>query len=383
MLGKNLKNVTISDNKSRAMDKAKDALEACNSIVSTMMTNDVNQIDQLTECFHQQIKRKIDESDDEVKFQTSVRKDISSRLRKYICRPSSASGTFVNSTTTESVRNTTWSYNSDRKSIGISHPVHILFESDHSSVRLVKDFITKDKCLRIIEAAKAAEALDTTSSITSLVEHAPKNQRIVNITSRLREQNDPTVNQFLTKVSMLLKSTIGLEIDHYTTKDDALMNIRIVSPLHDNAQQNSHKTQDCEISSDGSCVETISTTADVSSDATSVDIGTTTGERVTEIESSIIANIIIICDAPPPTSSPSSSNDGMIYFPNAGVRIVPNENIGDAILIQHANTVTGEVDIEPYVNEYITCPVQPITTSPEATIDNHNNMLVTIEDSYE
>jgi hypothetical protein len=74
-------------------------------------------------------------------------------------------------------------------------------------------------------------------------------------------------------------------------------------------------------------------------------------------------------------------NSGMMYFPKIGVRILPHDVFYDAILILHKDKDSQQhptvIETDPYVNEYITCPIIPMSllsqmttaTTPSPTIE--------------
>jgi hypothetical protein len=97
-------------------------------------------IDALTECAQRQIAIKLNETIDEITFQSRVRKDMGDKLRAYSC--DSQYNAMVQATTTPSILNATWN----------GHNTKTLFESDYSSVVLIEQFLTSAECQIILKS---------------------------------------------------------------------------------------------------------------------------------------------------------------------------------------------------------------------------------------
>ena len=114
------------------MQKAKEAVGDC-KLDETLPSE--QQIDALAECLKRKADQQIERNEEEIAFQTSVRKEMGSKLLSYTCE-SAANFPFVNVTTTPSVLNST----RDGKL------VETLFESDYSSVKFFHDFLRPEHC---------------------------------------------------------------------------------------------------------------------------------------------------------------------------------------------------------------------------------------------
>lgn len=375
---KDFEDVIVSDNKSRAMEKAKEALDDCNNMIENKDATTEERIDQLTLCLQQKILNKIDETNQEIEFQATIRKNMSNRLKQYICHNNNQHirlpVTLKNATTSESVRNVSWTYEpskSDKKKlktlIQTTHPIQILFESDYSSIRLVKKFTNKEECNHLIQSIKGSNKLLTDSKI----------EDVYNITSGLA-QKDPTVKEFVTKVNLLLSASIGLHQNYYTSlkKTSPLMEMRINYPQKEYvSSRNPQQSSDCELNPDGTCV---ASTQALTSDSDAAEV------REVNIDPKTIANIFVFCDGPKYDTNKQQS--GMLFFPKVGVTIIPNDIVYDALLLIHESPTqlsdTGRKrDADPFIDEYIMCPVIDGIDQEEENDGNlQENPLIIIED---
>jgi hypothetical protein len=400
-LGPELINITISDSKSRAMDKAKTSLEKCNvTTAESALLTPTEQIQQISECLQRQIEITINQTDDEIQFQATVRKDIGQKLKKYVCTTTSTTGgTVQNLTTTKSVRNSTWDYidpfspRREKKTLDMNY----LFESDYSSIRLLKNFISKDECNDFIRASGASVTMNNGAQ-----------SGVFDIAHEARQKHT-AIDAVLTKIDLLLNTVLhvdgGGDVDddgetllYYDAKDDPLVEVYIrTTSTSTSANTGSDTTtaKDCEIDvATGTCSATTTTVSDDSTTAAD-DFN---GIRLSESTEHTAANIMLFCGTTTPgasqlVASATNMNSGMVYFPKAGVRVVPaarstnssdhDSVIGDLLLVVHMDPLTNKREEDPFVDEYIMCPVldPPTTSSDDGVLSTSTTMMVTIEDT--
>lgn len=139
--------VSIDDDRSKAEREAKRVLESCQTDASVTSSSD--QLTALAHCLQEHADAKLEATRDEIKFQKELRKDLGVKLQDYTCDQTWNS---INVTTTRSLLNAT--YPPDNKQ------VELLFESDFSSVRLYREFLTASEC-KAIMIGQSAEASDS------------------------------------------------------------------------------------------------------------------------------------------------------------------------------------------------------------------------------
>jgi hypothetical protein len=292
--------VTVEDHKSRALKKAKDALGGC-SVEETAELSTEEQLDRLSACLEEKIKLQMQQTDDEIAFQASVRKQLGERLSSYTCGDEEHyERVRANITTTASIQNKTWTYyEQPGKQVDLN--LWTLFESDHSRVQQVEHFLSPLQCQTLLAFAD--------------IEKLPLSAR----------QDNEDVETIMHKIYLLISATLKEQRDYRA--QDPLLKVQILG-------ETSFEEQQCVVGQDGTC-------AQENTAPRRIEMITTTGDNVK-------SRLMILCQAP--------ARGGTIYFPKAGVLIRPAEVIGDAFLIQHQ--VDGQREEDPFLDEIVICPVR-------------------------
>jgi hypothetical protein len=327
------------------LKKAKEALSTCveNVTVNKSLTA-VEQLDQMAVCFDKQINATLAKTQEEMDFQAGTRRDMGELLVHYACQDH-------NLNTTVTVHNRTWSYQ-DRTSTSsfssgykqrkllVRHPMKVLFDSDHSSIQLVEDFVTVKECQAIREASVPSD--DDTEGDKDLKKRKlslPSNAKNGATDSSLE------IKSVLAKIQNLISSTVDIPVS-YSDKEP-LMEVYLQE-----GNEIIEKEQQCTVDADGkqSCQDIESNEA----------TATATGEiTVTAIQDDIAATLMIFCDTP--------EKGGAIHFPRTGVHVNPVER--EALLMIYMDTATGARDDKnAFISEYVACPVRE--GSMMAVVDN-------------
>lgn len=395
------------------MEKAKETLDDCNEMIESKNNNTgmtaVQRVDLLTECLQQKILNKMDETNQEIEFQANVRKSMSKRLKQYICNINNHITlplTLRKSKTTASVRNVSWTYEpsvNEKKKMKIptnkiTSEIRILFETDYSSIRLVKNFTTKEECSHVIQSIKESNKLPSNKENLE-----KKVEDVYNITSSLLKK-DSIAKEFVTRVNLLLSASIGLTGNYYSSfknQNAPLMEMKMHYPQKEQKKEQNDTTTssaDCELSTDGTCVTSSTASSDVASTSDGFnesDDDNNFHVREVNIDPNTIANVIIFCSGPKYDKKKQQS--GMLFFPKAGVKILPKDMMYNALVLIHEDSKmlldTGRKrDPDPFIDEYITCPVIEDNDDVEnienkldvnttsVNDDMHENELITIED---
>jgi hypothetical protein len=287
--------VTVEDHKTRAREEAKASLQECKDKLDASLSPEV-QVDLLAACMEQTLERTMRKTDDEVQFQSSIRKQMGHLWAEYACRDS------TNVTTTVAVVNSTWSYTDPeaKRKRSTKHEVNVLFESEYNKITRVQKFITFPEC-------EALQAATTGSSDGSLV--LPLGSRAKN----------KIVDQVMAKIESFVTSMTGMTA---TLRKDPLMDVRLVTA-----------SEDCAVGTDGTA-----TCAAARQQP----------ERIVINTPNTVATLMLLCTAP--------TEGGQIYFTKTGTILLPKDFVGSAILLLHEDNLQREED--PFVDEFVVCPVQ-------------------------
>lgn len=295
--------ITVEDSTTRANDRAQKALGNCRLVGmeededKTRVSTPQQRMDAVAACLLQSIEREMNTTDDEIAFQASVRKDLGQRLKEYTCNEIPE----VKVNTTASIHNATWD----------KHNVKILFESDYSSVRIVEEFLTQVQCDNLL----------TKSGLTTFS----------NGEGVQPSQLDPSIVQHLTH---MMTNTMGLPSNHYQSNK---------LDLHVWIDDGKSEQEQCEMKTDGSCLE------NSSADFPKLKNSTVSASVITTDESKVQARLLMICRS-------KDATGGLIFFPKAGVRILPVSR--DAVLIIHQDLNSGKHETDPFLDEHMICPLQ-------------------------
>lgn len=242
----------------------------------------------LAECWKTQADIKLAATQNEIAFQKVVRKKLGAKLQEYKC--DTAFSDAVNLTTSHSLLNETYFEPSSEKQ------VELLFESDFSSVRLYRDFLTTKECQTIMIGQTVA-ASDTA----------------------------------VQKIRRLVSDT--LLRDPYTAGTKSIR-VRV-----DGAADNEHQ-QECTVQADGSCLPNNDNKTASSSSSLM---------RVTQTDESVEARLLVTC------TKGAQVKGGALFYPKAGIQVVPVS--GEAVFTIYRD-FRGRRDDDPFVDYHIVCPVQ-------------------------
>lgn len=296
--------VTIEDSASRAQERAQRALQNCKTMDTLVEMTSEQQIDAIAECLQLSIEKELNTTDEEIEFQSTVRKQMGEQLKYYTCQDVPLAPDVK---TTPAVQNTTW----------VDYDVRILFESEYSSVRIVEEFLTPEEC----------------QSLLSL-QDLPSGQVTVD---QLRK-GAPSI---VSKLQTMMTGSFALPSDHYETtskKPDLRW-------LVDEASKLSNTSNECEVQADGSCTSTSSSSSESLSSSSSA----AAARIVATDDESVVGRLFLQCRT-------DDADGGLLFFPKTGVRIQPVN--GNAILILYQDL--GEVplrELDPFLDEHLTCPV--------------------------
>lgn len=317
--------VKAEDHKTRALTKAKESLKGCTPDRSLPAAE---QFETLTACLERQVNSTLEETQEEINFQSKTRQDMGELLVNYACHDTSLN-------TTVTVHNRTWTYSPTkagtktkraRRSV---HRMKTLFDSDRSSVQLVENFITQEECNAIQEAAVASD--DNADKLL-----LPASAKV----------SSAGVQSVLDKIQHLIRSSLDIEVDYSSRSDkDPLLEVYTQQRSVDSEQQCTTESAES-----GSCAANDKHEA---------------GEMiVTEIEDDVAATLMIFCGT-------SKAKGGAIHFPRTGVHVNPAEAEGEALLMIYMDSTTGERDQNAFISEYVACPIKE--GSSQIVVDSFTN----------
>lgn len=291
--------ITVEDHKTRARRKAKETLQKCKQTVEENASLSAEEkLDQLTACMEQQLASSMQETADEIQFQSDLRKRMGSSWSEYACRDT------MNTTTTKSILNATWTFQPNRGQKQ-KFKTKVLFESDFSKIQRVEQFVTDQECQALLMAATPQ------INPTGLPLKA--------------KASDKTVGTFIEKIEQLVSDGTGMSAK---IEKDPLLQVRVREPTN---------KEDCNIEADGST--TCSSDAGISDRMIRISLAK---------DASVIASVLVLCETP--------SVGGEIFFTKTGTTLLPKDTKGDAVLILHEVNDNREED--PFVDEFVICPVQ-------------------------
>lgn len=332
----------MEDHTTRALKKAKETLSTCVVDVTTDKSlTAVEQLDQMTACLELQINATLAKTQEEMDFQAGTRRDMGELLVHYACQDSSLN-------TTVTVHNRTWSYQEkttvssgtgSKRKLLVRHPMKVLFDSDHSSIQLVEDFVTPEECQAIRKASVPSKKGDN---------NGDPNQRKLSLPSKSKNgvtDSSQEIKSVLAKIQNLISSAVDIPVT-YSDKDPLLeVYLQEGNEIIENEQQ-------CTVDADGkqSCQDMETNDATATGDIT-----------VTAIQDDIAATVMIFCNIP--------EKGGAIHFPRTGVHVNPVER--EALLMIYMDTETGTRDKNAFISEYVACPVRE--GSMMTVVDNFSN----------
>lgn len=303
--------ITVEDHKTRARRKAKESLEKCKQTVqedsASSLSSPHDKLDQITACMETQLALSMRDTADEIQFQSNLRKRMGHTWTEYACRVDT-----MNTTTTNSILNSTWTFQPERGSgQKQTFKTKVLFESDFSKIQRVEQFVSTQECQALLKEATPA----VNPSVLPLKAKA----------------SNKVVGTVIEKIEQLVSVATGMSA---TIEKEPLLQVRMMEPLNAKTEQ-----QDCSIGADGSTT----CSSDVSGGKNPTVIRVSLAN-----DANVLASVLVLCETP--------AQGGDIFFTKTGTTLLSKDIQGDAILILHQ--VDGNRDEDPFVDEYVICPVR-------------------------
>ena len=247
-------------------------------------------LEQMTACIQNSVNETLEEKKEEIDFQAQVRSKLGERLTGYACSD-------VNATTSESLENTTWTFENKR------YPVKVLFDRPASKIQLIENFVSDNECKAAAKEIKTKKVNDNGLLAKKGGVAFPK---------------DEAENKELFKMAARIYAFVEQQLDadlEVTDREDLFM-------IH--YQGNKKKPTQYEPHCDGKC------------DGSDVE----QGDR--------IATVIMYCQMPK-----EKEGGGATHFPNSGTHVKPK--VGDALFISYVDPKTGIMDSG--LTNHSGCPV--------------------------
>ncbi|GKY93533.1 hypothetical protein MPSEU_000320700 [Mayamaea pseudoterrestris] len=311
--------VDAQDSHTKATQQAKEALQKCQlqtnrkSLVTASQDETLNplDLDQMYACLEASINETLTETQNDIDFQRSVRKDMARRLVPYTCGSGLPGTREQIISTTRALVNTTFQFYDQEATppYRVSSNVQVLFETPNSAILLVQDFWTAQECRELIHESQPAVH-------SSNVPLAAK-------------RTNPVVKRAVRKLQEFAKMFLKGSV--FTYEHDPVVRLYTSWPLDKDDDE-------CDMTNDGTCFDKdvpqqnqviVKTPYNLPSDA---------------------ATMRIFCEVP--------KQGGAIHFPQAGVHVhLPELKEGSALFTMYADPQTGQQDEELFLNEMIECPV--------------------------
>ena len=292
----------MQDHKTRARKKAQDSLKDCHAQVDNSKLSPQEQLDQLTTCMEESLAASMRQTNEEILFQSNIRKQMGQSWAEYACKDS------TNVTTTIPIVNDTWTFLPEGSRRSSRIPLNTYFESDHSKVVRAQKFLTFEQCETLEKAAvDGVIPLSARSSIKTAA-----------------------VDAIVKKVEKLVSDVSGLQA---SLRKDPMFQVRVRSAEEDTVAS----SKDCTVGADGS----------TSCGDEAAALTTASPQRIEVTSPNVVATILLICKAP--------AQGGQIFFPKTGTVMLPKEFVGSAVVILHE--IQEEREDDPFVDEYVVCPV--------------------------
>ena len=308
--------VTIEDHKTVARRKAQQSLQDCKDNKPLENETPEEQIDRLSACMEQKLLAALESTDEEIEFQSSVRKRIGQSWAHYACQDN-------NVTTTIPIQNETWTFQPSTSTAGrrvrsSRHEANVMFESDYSRIERIQKLVTDEECAALEQAAQPADGMYALP--------------------RAARSNDKLIDAFLTKLEALVSDLTQMKAS--MSNKDPLMEMRIVATVGEKdspSSSSSSSQKECAVEADGA------TCAEVPAPSTDIP-----GWDVQVESPKVVASILVVCQAP--------AQGGQIYFPKTGTVLIPADLVGSVVVVLHE--VGGMREKDPFVDNYLVCPIQ-------------------------
>ena len=285
------------------MRKAKEALDHCQRDPNLPAEE---QITQLTTCMEKQLHKALNQTNEEIEFQKTLRTDMGKSLSYYACDDPKAP-------TTESSRNESWAFVNPTTKQVEEHEVQVLFETEMTAVKYIPGIFTAEQCETLLAATQADG----------------ENSRILPASAK---KSMPIV-EILMKVQNLYKSFLGLSV---AFSSDPLLVLE------------SHKA-DAELA-DGECAVCDDKDGDDAECAKRPDNVAKPGvhrkmlETDDDLEAPLSTSLFLVC---------STGQGSAFHFPRTGTHVATKQ-AGDAVLLIHQDT-NGEADKEKFLQDLAVC----------------------------
>ena len=297
--------ITVEDNKSRAMRKAKEALDECQRDPSLPVEE---QITHLTSCMEKQLHKALNKTNEEIEFQKSLRTDMGKSLVQYTCDDPKAP-------TTESFRNESWTFVNPTTKQKEEHQVQILFETEKTAVKYVPGMLTTEQCEALLDATEANG----------------ENSRILPVSAK---KSLPIV-QMLMKIQNLYKSFLGLSVAFSTDPLLVLESHKAKPQLADG------ECAVCDDDKDGDGTEC----AERPDNAAKPDVyrKKLEGDDDQKVDP-VSTTLLLVC---------STGQGSALHFPRTGTHVATKQ-AGDAVLVIHKDKY-GESEQEKFLQDLAVC----------------------------
>ncbi|CAB9531105.1 prolyl 4-hydroxylase [Seminavis robusta] len=285
--------IEVSNNKSRAREKAKDTLRQCRELSDflgklTATFNPLERLDQVADCISQNVHSAIYETQEDIDFQSAIRQKMGSKLQNYACQDT----TFWE---TEPLDVQVW--NPGNPSLmwdDLSHTVRVLLQADTSMIATLDNMVRPSDCEFVERVAQTT----WDSELPEVFWEARKQPEAIDLLSRIFAYVNPAVK--------LMNLYSGLP-----SKDQSLFRVYHDSTSNLGKEPRRHKTLDWPVSSD------------------------------------YFARLYMFCDVP--------EEGGAIHFPESGVHVYPR--LGEALLITYTRVQARQGLNEKISNDHIDCPI--------------------------
>ena len=275
-----------------------------------------HQIAAVSQCVDERVRKALKETEEEIKFQASVRMDMGNELSKYICRDEG------NATLTSSWSNLTWEYLHPSTRESNKHDIRALFDAhESSSAMLIEEFITPQQC-RALDSHAETNATYASGSMPRSVPGTAK--------------GDMDVLEVLLKAQSYVKTAFSENL-HFRREPILTQHL-----LRENANQDETV---CEASSSNVPDESCSSSLLLQNDR---------HLETYMVPATASGTLVFFC----------SSTGGAMHFPRTGVHLPASKVVGSALFISHhkvqrkGNDSVDTKGGDAYMGEYVLCHPQ-------------------------
>lgn len=213
----------VIDTKIKAEQEAADIVSRCKAASKDLLDEAGDDkmalmvaMDEMTKCVEGRVTSSLEKINDEVAFQANVRRDIAAKLENYTCIDDT-----LNST--EDIDSDNWTSRRD----GVKRKVHIKHERPASKIHVIENFIDKEECEAMEEAAKSSLHRATVADGkggSQLSEHRKAMQAGINVDWTKEKDGDP-IARLSRRVYDYTNHVLGLDIEENGQED--LMSIQV------------------------------------------------------------------------------------------------------------------------------------------------------------